>query len=279
MHIVAEHLLNNAAVMLLLVIFDHGILSRFVVTAEACPKVRDRNSARWFLTHAFANALVVITCLRSMASVVSDPYNAASCETNTDTSMFGSASRWPLTIINSVHVYHMVGGFGLRYDDYFHHLMFIPTLGFPGQVFCFGALGNWQAFFISGFPGGLDYLMLGLIKIGAMEAMTEKKVNANLNTWLRAPGILTAALLLYQALIYGNYACPLWAAIIQLVLAPYNALRYGKQAVANYAVHYMLSIVGKDEVIQKRIIERTSRSSGAQVLDWKSALGEPQRGS
>ena len=40
-----------------------------------------------------------------------------------DRSFFGSASVWPLTIINSVHVYHMAGGFNLSSADYFHHLL------------------------------------------------------------------------------------------------------------------------------------------------------------
>ena len=72
----------------------------------------------------------------------------------TDASLFGSASAWPLTIINSVHLYHMVGGFALTGADYFHHGLFIPTLGLPGQLLRWGPLANWQAFFISGLPGG-----------------------------------------------------------------------------------------------------------------------------
>jgi hypothetical protein len=61
----------------------------------------------------------------------------------------------------------MLGSFGkLSAAEYFHHGLFIPTLGFPGQIFAFGALGAWQAFFISGLPGGIDYLLLGLQKCG-----------------------------------------------------------------------------------------------------------------
>ena len=129
---------------------------------------------------------------------------------------------WPLTIINAVHVYHMVGGFRLTGADYFHHLVFIPTLGFPGQIFRWGPLANWLAFFISGLPGGVDYLLLGLIKIGRVHHMLEKRVNANLNSWVRAPGILFATCLLYQALVYGHYIVPLWAIALQLVLPAYN---------------------------------------------------------
>lgn len=42
-----------------------------------------------------------------------------------------------------VHVYHMIGGFRLSAADYFHHLLFIPALGFPGVhllLYCCTAL-------------------------------------------------------------------------------------------------------------------------------------------
>ena len=66
--------------------------------------------------------------------------------------------------------------------DYFHHGLFIPTIALPGQVYRWGPLSNFQAFFISGLPGGIDYLLLGLQKVGKLNHMTEKRINANLNT-------------------------------------------------------------------------------------------------
>ena len=52
--------------------------------------------------------------------------------------------------------------FKLSGAEMFHHLLFIPTLGFPGQLFNWGATGNFQAFFISGLPGGIDYFLLSI---------------------------------------------------------------------------------------------------------------------
>ena len=49
-------------------------------------------------------------------------------------------------------------------DDYFHHFVFggvICTLGLYQPV---GPLQNAVGFFICGLPGGLDYLMLALVK-------------------------------------------------------------------------------------------------------------------
>ena len=117
------------------------------------------------------------------------------------------------------------------------HDEFIPLLGFPGQVFAWGAVEPAGAVFISGLPGGISYFMLGLLKIGAIESMTEKRITANLNCWLRVPGILVSSFIVYQAVLYGRHTLPLWPAVLHVVLPVYNALYYCKQAVANYTVH------------------------------------------
>ncbi len=51
------------------------------------------------------------------------------------------------------------------------------------------------------------------------------------------------------------------------------------QATANYAVHYMLNLLGQDDLIRQHIATRTSVTTGHRVMAWKDALGEPQRAS
>lgn len=278
----AEHLGNNVKVLVLLALVDRLIISTYL--SAACKREKDVVHGRWFFTHAFANLLVVLTSLGSVAAVLRDPFNAMVVDEHRDISLFGSGSIWPLTIINSVHVYHMLGGFGLSSADYFHHGLFIPTLGFPGQIFAFGAGANWQAFFISGLPGGIDYFVLGLIRCGLANKMFEKRLSANLNVWLRNPGILSATFILYQSLVYGKVSAPWFVCALQLILPPYNAMYYCKQSVANYAVHYMLGKLN----MANRVKQRISITLGGSVMDWEDALGEmlpkkmlaePQRGS
>ena len=340
------HLLNNISVLAFLALVDKVFLSPWLASRNV--KSKDMCTARWFFLHSLANVAVVATSLMSMRAVLGDPLHAMDGRAYVDTSAFGNASVWPLTIIkyvttieleifaprylcslpwhlvasanvpclfsrerSSVHVYHMVGGFKLSGADYFHHLVFIPTLGFPGQVYRWGPLANWQvpavasmpptqhaatnmlptlcrpvramhrpqAFFISGLPGGIDYLLLGLVKLGILDHMVEKRMNANLNTWVRSPGILCACVLLYQAVLLDMHVVPRWALYLQSVLPAYNALYFNKQAVANYAVHYMLHLLGQDAIIKKHIEQRTSFTTGEQVMSWKDAVSVPQRGS
>ena len=72
-----------------------------------------------------------------------------------------------------------------------------------------------------------------IAKLGIVGPLLEKRWSANLNTWVRAPGILVATVLLYQALLLDAHVVPLWAAYLQLLLPAYNACYFCKQAVAN----------------------------------------------
>ena len=148
---VKDHLILNAALLVGLAVVDRLVIAPFVGSRIAgdAKGARDRKAARWFFIHSFANVVVVASALSSVLSILDRPFDIMDTAVHTDASFFGSASRWPLTIVNSVHLYHMVGGFSLSSADYFHHLMFIPTLGLSGQVFSWGAGANWQAFYIS----------------------------------------------------------------------------------------------------------------------------------
>lgn len=109
-----------AAAVALLAALDHLLIRPFV--DKRTPKARDREQARWFFVHAFANALVVAASIESCSAVLRDPVHAMDPCAHPDTSFFGSGSQWPLTLINAVHMYHMIGGFALSPADYFHHL-------------------------------------------------------------------------------------------------------------------------------------------------------------
>merc|ERR1712188_21226 len=218
---------------------------------------RDVKLARWFFTHAFANALIGLT---AVWTTFTDPMNAVDSRVYSDTSLFGAASSWPLTIVNAVHVYHMVGGFSLTGADYFHHLLFIPAI---------------------------SYFMLGLLKTGHLEAMVERRITANLNCWIRVPGILIHSFIVYQAVLYSKHTLPFWCLLLQVTLPFYNALYYCKQAVANYTVHYMTSLLKQDKVMHQRMEEFSMKEDAslhpptiaADVrMSWKEALSVPQRG-
>ena len=66
----------------------------------------------------------------------------------------------------------------------------------------------------------------------------------------------------------------------------YNCLFYCKQAVANYTVHYMTSLLKQDKAMAARVDEISNLpeskfitpSQQAMRCSWKEALAVPQRG-
>ena len=67
-------------------------------------------------------------------------------------------------------------------------------VGIPGQVYRYGALQNYTSFFISGFPGGVSYFNLVLVKLGVMSKLKQKKIDKYMNVWCRCPGLVIAGL-------------------------------------------------------------------------------------
>lgn len=181
----------------------------------------------------------------------------------------------------------MLGGFNLNSADYFHHLLFIPLLGFPGQVLRWGAVEPAGAIFISGLPGGVSYFLLGLQKMGLCKPVVEKRITANMNAWIRLPGILINSFIVYQALLYGRHTLPLWAPLLHVILPPYNGILYGKQSIANYAVHFLTTTLQQHEPLKEALRELIDSSKKMSVpvgmradvvCSWREAMTVPQRG-
>ena len=129
----------NVYLLVLLAVLDRLVLSPIIRKRLGTKAARrDVSATRWFFLHALANAFVCVTAINTLLTTFSDPYNAMDSRVYSDVSMLGAASIWPLAMVNSVHIYHMLGGFMLTSADYFHHLLFVPLLGFPGQVLPWG---------------------------------------------------------------------------------------------------------------------------------------------
>eukprot|EP00962_Isochrysis_galbana_P052351 scaffold23755_cov163-Isochrysis_galbana.AAC.3 len=147
--------------------------------------------ARWMALHTLANAMVCLFSWSEVSRAAEDPLHSCS----------GPAPTYvPAYIICAVHFYHLVGGFKLTADDWIHHCVFVTYIGYA--CFAFeesGPLVNLIAFFMCGLPGGLDYIMLVLVKHNVISSHTEKVWNSRINVWLRSPGLLLAAYCMFVA--------------------------------------------------------------------------------
>ena len=145
---------------------------------------------------------------------------------------------WPTCIVIAMHLYHMLS-FKLDSNDYFHHLLFVPTIGGINFVYPLGPLCNVLCFFISGLPGGVDYMLLAYVKMGKISAYTEKRINCSINTWLRAPGINVFCVLALCAWVNPpKEADPPagWCFLPVVCLAYFNGQYYAQRVVGNYYI-------------------------------------------
>jgi len=124
-----------------------------VVDVLFCRRIK----ARWMALHFLANVVVVVTTLWDLVSAADNP--VLSCVGH-------ASSQVPTHMIVALHMYHLLV-FECGFDDVLHHVVFVGIIGGLGILFDVNPpVKNLIAFFMCGLPGGLDYLMLTLVKVG-----------------------------------------------------------------------------------------------------------------
>lgn len=235
----------------------------FVFDRLAAPK-----RARWFALHGFGNLLVVITGFNGMITSLSDPLFSLDSRVYTDRSLLGNASPWPAYVINSLHVYHILF-FDLNKQELFHHLVFVPIIGFMGQYYEWGCSLGFMAFFICGLPGAVDYLLLVLVKYGKIEPIHQKRVCAAMNVYIRGPFIIISAHTIYLAMLYDHLTVPKFVCSAILCMSLFNSLYYTKQSVANWAVSNVvdsfMELTGVEMAVWRERALRVSQTTQSTV--------------
>ena len=176
--------------------------------------------ARWFVLHALANAVVARSGVRDVLAVLRRP----------DAAMTMTMQSWtPSHLAFAVHLWHTLAYNKLRAEDLWHHALFVGTFGYVNFSMRWGPVVNLLLFFMTGLPGGLDYAMLAAVKQGLLPAMREKAINAKINTYLRAPGLVFTAALLYTCARTGRSRVHPLAAGLCAALCYGNGVFYGWQ--------------------------------------------------
>jgi hypothetical protein len=102
------------------------------------------------------------------------------------------------------HIYHVIlTKCNIAFDEWLHHIkvfMLCPLLWLYYTNLC-----DFGMFFMTGLPGGITYLLLFMKNLKLIENKTEKYISKHLNLWIRAPGCIITAYLIYLNRYHGNF--------------------------------------------------------------------------
>jgi len=183
--------------------------------------------ARWFALHSVTNWCIVFFSLQDCLSVIQSPVCAMVMPLN---------SFVPSYFAFSLHAYHFLAYTGLRGEDIVHHLLFVAPLGYVNFQMCFGPIVNILLFFMTGLPGAIDYWLLALLKLGKFDRLEEKRINANINVWLRSPGLVCVSTIIFSCIMHDKLHIHKAVAICCMILTFGNGVYYGNQVAKNYEV-------------------------------------------
>ena len=140
----------------------------------------------------------------------------------------------------ALHFYHIFSYYNkLRFDDWLHHILMIFVALPIGLISSGGSLLGHSLFYLTGLPGGIDYLLLFLVRNNFINSLTEKKINNYINLWIRAPGCIThATLTMVGYNMLKNTILVSWMNLISCLLTAllifWNGIYFMNQVVVNY---------------------------------------------
>ncbi len=199
---------------------------------------RIRPLTRWYLIHAAGNAAISGLVLPDTLHVTFNPIGALSGSLAAGTPMTSYRS-YPVIIMSSMHLYHIVAYWrSMAAIDWIHHLVSGGVVGTACIFYIRGRIVNHGLFFMCGFPGMIDYLMLVGSDLGLIDRMTEKQINADINIWIRAPGILYTCFVAWICFLGDptfDYNKHVSGALFLINI--WNALYFAQRVVHNYGFH------------------------------------------
>ena len=201
----------------------------FYITDTFIYKYIKKESTRYFLLHFIFNMYMVyvtwntfMSCLFQPLSIFDEDYNYYSILST-------------VSIMN-FHLYHLLTHIEeLSMETMLHHLIGaivnpIITIFYP-----IGKLPVMHNIILCGIPGGIDYLLLVLVKYDIIEKMTEKKINRFLNLLVRWPFIFLSNYLILLNVYNDNIVIP-FLIFFSIFINNFNAIYFCDKVIGNYYI-------------------------------------------
>lgn len=184
------------------------------------------HKARWFQLHAVINTIITYISLSEVYDILCNPYNAFE----------QSSNRFGLILGFTLHLYHMIF-FNLTFMDKCHHIS-SAFICIPLTMLLNCKIISWHLFIGTGLPGGLDYVMLTLVKHSKLESLKEKKYNSLINAYIRGPfGVIGSFLTYMRSIRLEPGSFKQYSGYIVSVISFLNCTFFAKLAIENYRDH------------------------------------------
>ena len=184
---------------------------------------------RFYIAHSFVNLIITILTFGDMVTTLRNPIESMSLP----------YSLVPTYLQMAFHLLHCIVDYNhMDIIDWLHHLLSSLTVGALNIIWTYGPLLNYGLFFATGFPGGIDYALLALVKLGYCDRMTEKKINRYLNMWIRMPGLLVWMGIGWTCYCDNRFEMPLVILLTQFLFIAGNSIYFADRVVLNLGMNF-----------------------------------------
>jgi hypothetical protein len=217
-------------IFLLMLFYISSFITMFIISDIFMKKFSIEG--RYYMNHFIGNMIIAYNTFNCMIQ----SYNINSIQCNSE------LIDYTKNIIYSIHLYHILWYYNkLRFDDWLHHILMCGIALPLTYNTDYNNLIAHGIFFITGLPGGIDYLLLFMVRNNIIDRMIEKKFNLYINLWLRCPGCISNITLII-ATIVTNYNSILYSQLIGSIIIIgtiyWNGIYFMEQVVSNYAVEF-----------------------------------------
>jgi len=241
------------------------VLHKGLTLASKYMNRRLRRQTKWYLVHTAGNAVIVALTAKGMLKTFRDPVNAVNDVE--DFHALTTLSSWPIVIMSSIHLYHILLYFReMTKIDWIHHLVNSGLVGSICTFYIRGSVVNHGLFFMCGLPGGIDYALLSLNDFGIITRMTEKRINRYLNMYIRLPGILFNSYAGVVAHLYQNLGYNTLLGSLVLALNSWNAIYFAQRVTENYGYQLGRQSAINDSVDTSEQLKYDGRNTGFRLL-------------
>ena len=188
------------------------------------------DKARYFFLHVFFNLWVTFIVINDSINLIKNPESGLDFH-------YSYSGILSTSAISAFHYYHYLNFTNLTYDDYIHHIVSCLLVPLIGIILPCGRLPSLSNLGMCGIPGGIDYLLLFLVKYNIISKMTEKSLNRWLNLVIRWPLMYTMAYIFFINMnkltnVYFKFFMGLGT-----LLHIFNALYYCEKVIGNYHIN------------------------------------------